>query len=90
MFLDDKTQEQVWHEHVQDHLGLQLYADAMYRLATEHWSVFPETRIDWCRKVANEYFYQKGLQVALEKDVKRKYHEQLRMKQVVCWCCLLT
>ncbi|BFZ08531.1 hypothetical protein BsWGS_11569 [Bradybaena similaris] len=77
----NQAYEQVWQKHILNQPRLQLYADAMYRLATEHWSVYPETRIDWCRKVAVEYFYHNGLQVALQKDAKRQFHKCLRAKK---------
>lgn len=73
----------MWQKHILNQPRLQLYADAMYRLATEHWSVYPETRIDWCRKVAVEYFYHNGLKVALQKDAKRQFHKCLRDKKVI-------
>ncbi|CAL1541877.1 unnamed protein product [Lymnaea stagnalis] len=68
--------EAVWQQHSQDQASLKLYAEAMFRLATEHWTVYPETRIDWCRKVAREYFLQDGLRIALEKDLKRAKHKK--------------
>ena len=30
----------------------------MHHLATDHWSKKPETRIDWCRHVCHQYFFE--------------------------------
>ncbi|XP_055882761.1 S-adenosylmethionine sensor upstream of mTORC1-like isoform X3 [Biomphalaria glabrata] len=55
-----------------------MYANAMYQLATQHWSKHAETRIDWCHRIAVDYFLYDGLKAALEKDKKRKYYMDLR------------
>ncbi|XP_059166678.1 S-adenosylmethionine sensor upstream of mTORC1-like isoform X2 [Physella acuta] len=73
-----KEHEKVWQQHTENEACLERYAKAMYRLATEHWSVNPATRIHWCRQVMLEYFLQGGRRIALEKDAKRVYHEKLR------------
>ncbi|KAH9496363.1 25S rRNA (adenine2142-N1)-methyltransferase [Bulinus truncatus] len=77
---NDQEIETVWQQHAEDEASLQLYASAMYQLATKHWSKYAETRIDWCQKAALEYFLNDGLEVALEKDRKRKYYAAVRTK----------
>ncbi|KAK3800711.1 hypothetical protein RRG08_003117 [Elysia crispata] len=69
--------EVVWERHIQDLASLQDYAEAMYCLATQHWAVHPDTRIQWCRQVAVEYFIGGGIYRALEKDMKRKMRHSL-------------
>ncbi|XP_067683648.1 S-adenosylmethionine sensor upstream of mTORC1-like isoform X1 [Haliotis asinina] len=62
----------IWDDHCQNKEVLAQYADAMHHLALDHWSKKPESRIDWCRDTALEFFHHGGLKQALEKDV-RKY-----------------
>ena len=50
--------EQTWQEHCHNETLLSEYADAMHHLATDHWSKKPETRIDWCRHVCHQYFFE--------------------------------
>ena len=50
--------EQTWQEHCHNETLLSEYADAMHHLATDHWSKRPETRIDWCRHVCHQYFFE--------------------------------
>lgn len=78
-FKRDGSWEEAWKEHVEDEDTLQHYADAMYGLATGHWSRpdAPESRTQWCRNVCVEYFFNGGLQKALEKDERRRrFHEE--------------
>ena len=68
--------QQVWHNHVNDVGLLTGYADAMHRLATDVWSKRPDTRIDWCRLVCQEYFKDGGLRKIRDKSQrKRKFEE---------------
>ncbi|GFN88786.1 hypothetical protein PoB_001529200, partial [Plakobranchus ocellatus] len=62
----------VWNRHAQDHESLQRYAQAMHLLATQHWASHPDTRIQWCRRTALEYFMGGGMRRALEKDARRR------------------
>ncbi|KAK0063184.1 methyltransferase BTM2 [Biomphalaria pfeifferi] len=70
--------ETLWQQHTQDEAKLQMYANAMYQLATQHWSKHADTRIDWCHRIAVDYFLHDGLKAVLEKDKKRKYYMDLR------------
>lgn len=72
----------VWSDHLKDAHALKHYATAMQRLAEEHWAVYPETRIDWCRKVILEYFEGNRWKKALEKDAKRQFFERKRQMEV--------
>jgi len=68
--------ESVWAEHCQDTAVLTEYADAMHKLAEEHWTHNPETRIDWCRTTCINYFHEGGLQKILEKEQRQHEHEE--------------
>ncbi|KAM8972058.1 S-adenosylmethionine sensor upstream of mTORC1 [Pelodytes ibericus] len=65
--------EKVWHEHCKDEGRLCEYAAAMKNLASNHWSKKCEgqSRIEWCLRVCQEYFYNGGKKKALEKDSRR-------------------
>ncbi|GFR66342.1 hypothetical protein ElyMa_001968200 [Elysia marginata] len=65
----------VWENHTQNSASLQKYAQAMHCLATQHWAVHPDTRIQWCRQVALEYFTGGGMCQAIEKDFRRKMRQ---------------
>ncbi|RUS80647.1 hypothetical protein EGW08_011597 [Elysia chlorotica] len=67
----------VWERHIKDSARMERYAQAMHQLATQHWSVHPDTRIQWCRQAALEYFFGGGIHLALEKDMKRKMRQCL-------------
>ncbi|KAJ8302342.1 hypothetical protein KUTeg_021329 [Tegillarca granosa] len=69
---------EVWEEHCQNTPKLVEYADAMHRLATDHWGKLPETRIDWCRDTTLEYFIHGGLKKVLEKDKRREAIQSLK------------
>ena len=81
-----KSSDTIWAEHCRDTDTLKQYATAMHQLATDHWSKNQqETRIEWCRQTALEYFLQGGLKSALDKDFKRserrKHCELMRRGQ---------
>ena len=79
----DEDYETVWKQHSQDVESLQKYAEAMHKLATQHWVGAGETRIDWCRQVALDYFLKDGLQLALAKDERRRaFLKEATLKQV--------
>lgn len=64
----------IWKEHCQNGQLLTEYADAMHHLATDHWAQLPQTRITWCQEVALDFFLKGGLQRAIEKEERRKFH----------------
>ncbi|XP_053742302.1 S-adenosylmethionine sensor upstream of mTORC1 [Synchiropus splendidus] len=64
--------DKIWREHVEDEQMLCEYALAMKNLADNHWSLNceGEGRIEWCRSVCQEYFWDGGMKRMLEKDEK--------------------
>ncbi len=73
-FSTDGDFDEVWEEHCKNADLLEEYAEAMHHLAIDHWDKNPDTtsRIDWCRRNCLQYFYEGGLEKALEKELKRK------------------
>lgn len=78
LYLDSDGFNEVWEEHCQNTPKLVEYADAMHRLAIDHWGKLPETRIDWCRDTTLEYFLHGGLKKVLEKDKRREAIQSLK------------
>ncbi|XP_059916318.1 S-adenosylmethionine sensor upstream of mTORC1 isoform X2 [Gadus macrocephalus] len=64
--------EKIWREHCEDERTLSEYALAMKNLADHHWAnkCEGEGRIEWCRRVCQEYFLDGGMKRMLEKDEK--------------------
>lgn len=66
----------MWEAHCSNEGLLSQYADAMHHLAVDHWTKHPETRIEWCRDIAVDYFLHSGLERALQKDARRQFHKE--------------
>lgn len=66
----------MWEAHCSNEDLLSQYADAMHHLAVDHWTKHPETRIEWCRDTAVDFFLQGGLERALQKDARRQFHRE--------------
>ncbi|XP_061532561.1 S-adenosylmethionine sensor upstream of mTORC1 isoform X1 [Phycodurus eques] len=64
--------DKIWREHCEDEQTLSEYAVAMKNLADNHWAANceKEGRIEWCRSVCQEYFWDGGMKRMLEKDEK--------------------
>ena len=56
----------------------------MKHLATDIWSEQRETRIHWCQQTCLEFYLQGGLQKALDKDERRRFHEQQKLIDYGC------
>ncbi|KAK3103867.1 hypothetical protein FSP39_022514 [Pinctada imbricata] len=67
----ERSLDEIWGKHCENETVLKQYADCMYKLATEHWTSQPQTRIEWCRDAVREYYNDGGLQRCLDKDRKR-------------------
>lgn len=84
--------EDVWKSHCRDNKKLERYASAMHRLATVHWETNNSfTRIDWCYKIIDEYFFANGLLSLLDKERTQfllygknscHHHDEMRMEQI--------
>ena len=68
---ENRGLEEIWNEHCKDETVLKQYAECMYRLATDHWTSQPRTRIEWCRDIIRLYYRGGGLQKCLLKDHRR-------------------
>ncbi|XP_028815150.1 S-adenosylmethionine sensor upstream of mTORC1 [Denticeps clupeoides] len=68
--------EKIWQEHCADEQTLNSYAIAMKTLADNHWTKNCESegRIEWCRRVCQDYFLDGGMKKMLEKDVRSSSH----------------
>lgn len=65
----------VWEKHTKNSANLEEYAHAMHCLATQHWGIHPDTRIEWCRQVALEYFNGGGKEHAQQRDLRRRMRQ---------------
>ena len=80
--------KKVWENHCNDKESLEEYALAMHMLAVNHWTKqAPEGRVEWCYKMAIEFFKGEGLKKLIEKQRrKRQFSGDVRE----CYCCFIT
>lgn len=63
--------ESVWKEHCSNTSLLRKYSTSMKELAVEHWGENNLRRMEWCKNVCVEYFFEGGCEKCLKKDCRR-------------------